>query len=72
MPEISRKQTVYNKNLVIKFLDNWKPPSTFNEFEDEIIKKYYPTRPASAIARALNKKAKQVSNRAETLGLRKK
>ena len=42
----------------------------FSEFEDGLIRKYYPTKGATPIAKAIGKDRKQVVHRACQLGVR--
>ncbi len=49
-----------------------KPKRLFNEFEDEIIKKYYPSKGAKALGKCLKKTPNQIYHRANELGIERK
>ena len=44
----------------------------FDAFEDDMIRKYYPSKGASAVAKALNLKPEQIRHRAGTLGVKRR
>jgi hypothetical protein len=69
----SRKQTESVQSRVIKALDA-EPDyqqRIFSAFEDDLIRKYYPAKGASAIAKHINKKPRQIMERACALGVRR-
>lgn len=71
--EISVKQTESVKNKIIQELESAPNYNTrlFTEFEDDMIRKYYPTKGANAVAKALKKHSRQITNRASTLGVKR-
>jgi hypothetical protein len=42
----------------------------FSPFEDDCIRKYYPTKGSAPLAKSLGKTRRQISNRASDLGVR--
>lgn len=73
MPQFARKQSQDYQDKIIKEIEA-EPDrhlKMFSDFEDEIIKKYYPTKGAAAIAPRIGKTKKQVINRATALGIRR-
>ena len=71
MSRSHRKQTTrYSQLQIIKALEKCPSKRVFTEFEDEMLKKYYPDKGGIAIARELGKTAGQVRHRAQMLGLR--
>jgi len=69
----SLKQTQVIQSKIIKQLDdlpqNWK--SIFTEFDDNCIRKYYPTKKTKDVARIIGKTDWQVKHRATYLGVKK-
>jgi hypothetical protein len=73
--ESSRKQTARFEDRVIAELEaapdyGWRG-AIFTPKEDEIIRKYYPTKGGAAVAKALNKTRSQVTHRAAEIGVRR-
>jgi hypothetical protein len=70
--ESSRKQTTNYQNKIIKQLDalpDEKP--LFSPFEDEMIRKYYPSKGGPAIARILGKPISQLKSRVQSLKVKR-
>lgn len=72
--EISRQQTQSYQDKIIKELEAVpdKPLRLFSAFEDEMIRKYYPTKGAEALAKVFKKTWVQVKTRAGALGVKRK
>lgn len=69
----SIKQTQSYQNKVIKQLERLpdNPIKKFTDFEDEMIKKYYPKKGGSGLAKVFNKTALCIANRACHLGIKR-
>lgn len=70
--ESSRKQTTSIEDKIIsqiEALPDYKY-SIFSKFEDDMIKKYYPSKGPKGLAKVLGKTPRQVSNRAVKFGIR--
>ena len=73
MSKSSRKQTQDYQDRVIKELEAAPDKKIiFGAFEDDMIRKYYPSKGASAVAKALNLKPEQIRHRAGTLGVKRR
>ena len=74
MLETARKQTACYQDKIIKELEAAPDMrrTMFSQFEDDMIKRFYPTKGSAPLAKALNKGRKQITNRASTLGLKRK
>ena len=70
---LTRKQTQNIQDKIIKRLDTLpdRPIITFSEFDDMVIRKYYPAK-GSCIAEHLGKTKKQIRHRAEILGVKRR
>jgi aromatic ring-opening dioxygenase catalytic subunit (LigB family) len=71
--ESSREQTKSYQDKIIRQLEAL-PDSlyTFSSFEDNMLRKYYPTKGGPAIAKILGKTLRQVKQRVQVLGIRRK
>ncbi len=69
--ETSRQQTAHNQDKVIRQLEALpdKPRTLFTSFEENIIRKYYPTKGAAQIAKILGKTYAQIKGKASRMGL---
>ena len=69
--ESSVKYTKAVQDKIIKELEAMPSKHTdFTSFEDDVIRRFYPTLGGKAIASKLSRNSKQVSARAATLGIK--
>lgn len=73
--ESSRKQTARFEDRVIAELEaapniGWKG-KIFSDWEDDLIKKYYPQKGSLQLSKALGKSVAQIIHRAQSLGIRR-
>jgi hypothetical protein len=67
--ESSCKSSVRYKDKIIAELEAIPDKKVFSVFEDDMIRKYYPTK-GSAIAKVLGMTKRQISNRADHLDVK--
>lgn len=69
MSKTSRKQTEDIQDKIIKELEEAPDVRLFSPFEDALIKRFYKTKGARAIAEKIGKNVKQVRGRVSSMGL---
>lgn len=70
--ETSRKQTQNIQNKIIKELEAIPDKNPlFSDFDDEVLRRFYPTKNTKAIAEKLDKSVAQIRHRVQELGVRK-
>jgi len=72
MQKSQRKQAQSYQDKIISFLEESPnyTKSMFTPFEDDIIRKYYPKKGSVALAKALNKTRRQITARAQHMGVK--
>lgn len=70
--EFTRKQTTNYQDKIIRSLEDAPDlRRVFTPFEDEVIRKYYPSKGGRAVAQAIGKNYRQIVDRANYLNVQR-